>query len=179
MVPVDLTPFETDNGKIRLYYFDINDKSLNKIYSAISDDGINFTQEDGIRFEFNRSIFDPEVIKVENTYYMYVGDNEGMQVLAATSDDGLDFEYQGVVYEGAAIPDVIYENDQFYLYTGGIDIALSEDGLNYEKTNYFFKSNIGEVTADPGVIKIGENNYLMVYKTKTDPIPRKMFEENK
>ncbi|MCL5410908.1 MAG: hypothetical protein M1324_03610 [Patescibacteria group bacterium] len=167
-VAVDPSPYLLDDGKIRLYYFDIS-KTMseglenNAMYSAISTDGINFTEEEGVRFKY-RAIFDPDVIKVGGVWRMYVGTDD-QKVLSATSSDGLTFTYEGVALSDGAIPNVVYENNIYYLFTGtgGISISTSKDGKTFTKTSNRFDS--GGLTADPGVVKLGENNYFMVYKT--------------
>jgi hypothetical protein len=166
-VAVDPAPFLLEDGSIRLYYFDISKTKTeglenNSMYSAISKDGVNFTQEDGIRFKYP-GIFDPCVIKTGDTWRMYVGTDDG-KVLSTISEDGLEFTYEGVALNDGTIPNVIYENDTYYLFTGGIDISTSEDGKTFTKTSSRFDA--GKLTADPGVVKLGPNNYFMVYKTK-------------
>ncbi|MFA7253117.1 MAG: exo-alpha-sialidase [Patescibacteria group bacterium] len=167
----DPAPILLSDGRIRLFYFDIKENrirkqkgpSTNKIYSAISSDGVNFTQEDGVRFEYEM-VFDPDVIKIsDNLWRMYVGDGEGQKVLSATSTDGLTFTYEGIAFSGGAIPNVIFENNRYYLFTVGIEISTSPDGKIFTKAPNRFDS--GKLTADPGVIKIAEGKYLMVYKT--------------
>lgn len=165
-VAVDPAPFVMDDGRIRLYYFDISKTRSegtqnNSIYSAISTDGVNFTEESGVRFTYP-DIYDPDVIKVGNIWRMYVG-TAGQQVLSATSSDGLNFTYEGVALSGGAIPNVILENNLYYLFTGGIEISTSTDGITFTKTTSRFDS--GGLTADPGVAKIGDGEYFMVYKT--------------
>ena len=174
-MPVDPNPYLLSDGRIRLYYFDIGEaRSMmgskpatpptNKIYSAISTDGIHFTAEDGVRFE-QQEIFDPNVIKVGDTWRLYVGTGSN-KVLSATSSDGLTFTYEGVAVDGGAVPDVYYTGEEYILYTAGIDIYTSTDGKTFTSTNNSFRSSAGMVTADPGVIKLSDGTYLMVYKTK-------------
>lgn len=163
---VDPDPYLLPDGRIRLYYFDISKTMTeglekNSIYSAISDDGLNFTEEEGVRFKYP-AIFDPEVIKVGNLWRMYVG-TDGQKVLSATSSDGLTFTYEGVALSGGAIPNVVYENGKYYLFTGGIEISTSSDGKTFTKTSNRFDS--GSLTADPGVVKLSDGSYFMVYKT--------------
>lgn len=165
----------TDDGQIRLYYFDINEMRINKpisgieppqkIYSAISDDGISFTQEDGVRFE-RGGAFDPDVLYADGTWYMYTGDLRGNQVNVATSSDGLTFTYQGVAYKGGAVPDVWHEDGNWYLYTAGINIATSSDGLTFTDSLSRFSDPYFMITADPSVIKLQDSTYLMLYKVK-------------
>lgn len=171
--PADPTPILLADGRVRLFYFDIGESRnptgsghpTNKIYSALSDDGINFTEEDGVRFTYD-GIYDPTVIQnPDGDWRMYVGNQKGDGVLSATSSDGLDFTYEGVAYTGGAIPDVIYENATYYLFTAGIEIATSSDGKTFTKTNSRFEKSGGGLTADPGVTKLSDGTYLMVYKT--------------
>ena len=170
-VPVDPAPFLLDDGRIRLYYYDINegrnsmDPELeNKIYSAISSDGINFVQ-DGVCFS-EKKVFDPDVILVGNIYRMYVGNVEDNLVVSATSSDGLTFTKEGTAYSGGAVPDVFFKNNIYYLYTAGIDISTSTDGASFTKTSSRFESNLNPLTADPSVIEIGDGTFMMFYKTK-------------
>ena len=168
IVPVDPDPFLLPDGRIRIYYFDISvreqkGQTKNKIYSAVSDDGLTFTQEDGVRFE-ESSIYDPDVIKVGDTWHLYVGDPEGQKVISATSTDGLNFEKEGTAYSGSAVPNAFYANNQYYLYTAGIQIATSTDGTNYNKVSQDFRSSNG-LTADPGVVQLNDGTYFMIYKT--------------
>ncbi|MFC1687920.1 hypothetical protein ACFL0L_05105 [Patescibacteria group bacterium] len=167
----------TDDGQIRLYYFDINEMRINKpasgieppqkIYSAISDDGINFTQEVGVRFE-REGAFDPDVLYVDGTWYMYTGDLQGNRVIIATSLDGLIFSYQGTAYEGGAVPDVWHEDGNWYLYTAGINIATGTDGLTFESSGHEFRDPNSRVTADPSVVQLSDGSYLMLYKVQNN-----------
>lgn len=172
-VAVDPAPYLLDDGRIRLYYFDISKTrvegtSNNSIYSAVSSDGVNFTEESGVRFKYP-AIYDPDVIKVGDAWRMYVG-TEDQKVLSATSQDGLTFTYEGVAYSGSSIPNVIYEDGTYYLFTGGIEIATSKDGKTFTKTSSRFDS--GGLTADPGVAKLADGSFFMVYKTKEGAAPK-------
>ncbi|MDP2684636.1 MAG: exo-alpha-sialidase [bacterium] len=165
----------TDDGQIRLYYFDINEPRIskptngiepaNKIYSAISDDGVNFTQESGLRLEY-QGAFDPDVLYADGVWYMYTGDLQGNQVNVATSTDGLIFTHQGTAYQGGAVPDVWHEDEDWYLYTAGINIATGVDGLTFETTGKEFRDPNSKVTADPSVVQLNDGSYLMLYKVQ-------------
>ena len=171
----DPAPFLLDDGRIRIYYFDINEPRLNpgpqgkeppqKIYSLISNDGTNFTQEDGVRFQ-REGGFDPDVEKIGNIYRMYVGDLAGNKVVSATSTDGLTFTEEGVVYEGGAVPDVFYDNGTYYLFTAGIDIATSSDGIQFTRSGHRFSDANYRITADPSVVQLDDGTYLMLYKVQ-------------
>ena len=168
-VPVDPAPFLLEDGGIRLYYFDINEERIshdpsgtNKIYSAISTDGIHFEQDDGVRFS-KKGIFDPDVIEVNEVWRMYVGGIGG--IISAVSSDGLNFVEEGIAFNGGAVPDVFFKDDTYYLYTAGIDISTSSNGATFTKTSYRFESNINMLTADPSVIELNDGTFLMFYKT--------------
>ena len=170
-VPVDPAPFLLDDGRIRLYYFDINEartsndpERLNKIYSAVSTDGLHFIQEDGVRFE-HTNIFDPDVVCVEGVWRLYIGYPPMNQVLSAVSSDGLVFTKEGVAYTGGTVPDVFYKEGTYYLYTTGIDISTSQTGASFTKTPSTFRSQLGRVTADASVIQLNNGMYMMLYKT--------------
>lgn len=170
-VAVDPAPFLLDDGRIRLYYFDISKTMTegtkdNSMYSAVSSDGINFKEESGVRFKYD-SIYDPDVIKVGDSWRMYVGYaaiNNEPKVISATSADGLKFEYEGMALDKNSIPNAVFENNTYYLFTGGINISTSKDGKTFTQTSNRFDP--GKLAADPGVAKIGEGEYFMVYKTK-------------
>lgn len=171
-VPVDPAPILLPDGRIRLYYFDINEgrkstekSQQNKIYSAISNDGIAFVQEDGVRFA-REGIFDPDVEKQGDLFRMYVGDLSGNKVISATSSDGLSFTEEGVVFDGGAVPDVIRKGETYYLFTAGIDISTSSDGKSFVRSGKFFRSKEGSITADPSVVQLSDDTYLMMYKYK-------------
>ena len=171
----DPAPVLLADGRIRLFYFDINESRINKpaigtepvntIYSAISNDGINFTQEAGVRFQ-RQGVFDPDVELVNNTWYMYTGDVESNQVIVATSTDGLTFTEKGVAFSGGAVPDVWYESGTWYLYTAGIGMATSTNGVTFTDARVRFSDPNYQATADPSVVKLANDSYLMLYKVK-------------
>lgn len=86
-VPADLALQITEDNKIRLFYYDINEERIafqtpssmqklptHKTYSALSNYGINFQQEEGIRFEEDRATkkitADPAVIELPDGSYL-------------------------------------------------------------------------------------------------------------
>jgi len=173
-VVADPDPVLLDDGRIRLYYFDINESRLytgeentappQRIYSAISDDGVHFIQENGVRFTRDGA-FDPDVERDGDTWRMYVGTPDGQEVISATSTDGLNFYEEGVAFTGGAVPDVFHASNIWYLFTSGIHIATSEDGKTFTSTKDSFHATGVFVTADPSVIGLATGKYLMIYKT--------------
>jgi predicted GH43/DUF377 family glycosyl hydrolase len=95
---------QLDNGQVRLYYSTPEDKNL---HSAISDDGLNFTEEDGIRLALgvegesdSAAIIHPSIVKLEDdTYKLYYDALNGtgtfpydvQGIMSASSGDGLNF----------------------------------------------------------------------------------------
>ncbi len=172
-VVADPDPVLLADGRIRLYYFDINDNRINgpdatfKIESAISNDGEHFTQEDGIRFERPAAAggVDPDVELIDGTWYLYVGSVGGNTVVGATSKDGMTFTEAGPVYSEGAVPDVVQAGDgQFYLFTAGINYAVSQTPLFFFQPSGSFHSSLGKVTADPSVVQLPDGTYLMLFK---------------
>lgn len=166
-VPVDPDPYLMDDGRIRLYYFNINTpknpSAKFKIYSAISKDGMNFIEEPGVRFA-GEGTLDPDVVKVGDVWRLYTGRIEDSSVVVATSSDGLNFSEEKIAYKGSAVPNVFYKDSVYYLYTAGINIAKSANGVAFTDTGKTFQSGKG-VTADPSVVELGDGSYMMFYKT--------------
>ncbi len=178
---VDPAPFLLEDGRIRIYYLDFsqrpgpNDPTFkSKIYSAISKDGENFTQEDWVRFTHDDT-FDPDVIKVGDEWNMYAGNvlmgTDLNRVILAVSSDGLNFQEEGVAFEGGSVPDVFLKDGTYYLYTAGIDIATSPDGRSFVSTGQSFHTSLGQVTADPSVIELGNGQYMMIFKFSEGGMP--------
>lgn len=172
-VAVDPDPYLLPDGSVRLYFFDINvraqksETAPNSIYSAISTDGVNFVLDEGVRLTA-ANIFDPEVVKTDVGYRLYVGQYEGQSntVIAADSTDGLSFGETTLVYDEGGVPGVIRDGDRYLLYTVGITISSSADGLDFSERVGSFRSDMGMLTADPGVAQIAPGLYGMVYKYK-------------
>lgn len=177
----------TDDGKIRLFYLVFPEKKppldengqpkptgeKTKIKSAISNDGINFKEEKGARYESTDSITDPDVVKIGNKWFMYV--SKGRELLAASSNDGDTFEYEksirtiGSVSKTVSIGGGKYR--QFYCGDGGIDSAVTSDGLNWtDEKGSRLKTEQEEIICDPTPVKVG-NKWLMFFKSA--PMPQR------
>jgi hypothetical protein len=93
---VDPSVVELPDGRLRMYFFGpeaaqgdpTSRSSQHRIYSAVSQDGILFSVEPGIRFE-GAGITDPEVIRTKEEWLMFL--SSGQQTLLARSRDGLAF----------------------------------------------------------------------------------------
>jgi GH43 family beta-xylosidase len=82
----------TFDGRWRMYYVAGRDTIANVIASAISDDGLNFVREEGIRVE---GMVDPAVVKLSNGQYWLFGmvglgkPGSQLEIRSATSADGM------------------------------------------------------------------------------------------
>ena len=163
----------TDSGQLRLYYTIFSGPpvsgqpaaTVNKIDSAISTDGINFTQEPGDRFEYAQ-ITDPDVIKIGATWFMYVA--QGPTLLYATSTAGNgSFSYQGVTRQRGSVSKTVAlgggKYRQFYCLNG-ISSSVTSDGINWTDEGLSLVAPAGKIICDPSPAQIGPNSWLMVYK---------------
>lgn len=180
-----------DDGTIRLFYLTatglpdkkdgiIVDSSANSqatymIKSAISQDGINFIEEAGNRYQsIGVMITDPDVIKISNKWYMYLSVDQ--ESVATISDDGNTFNYiQSIRKVGSVSKTVPIDNGQFrqYFCRDGIFSATSSDGLNWtdDPGIRITQNSSTETICDPSPIKIN-NEWLMFYKV--EPVQNKL-----
>lgn len=164
ITPVDPNVIELPDGSLRMYFYDIAVfQGAHPIYSAVSDDGINFTLEEGVRFSME-NIFDPDVIQLpDGTYRMYLNSED---ILSASSPDGLTFTAdEGVRVEKGAVPGAILMPDgsvRLYACVNGISVFESQDGLTFSSLQE--RVVIGQgIICDPSVTATPAG-YLMVYK---------------
>lgn len=170
-----------DDGSIRLFYLTatgLPDKkngvpvNMNQgtymIKSAHSQDGINFIEEKGIRYQsVGEQITDPDVIKINNKWYMYLA--KGSELIATVSTDGNAFTFlQSIRKDGSVSKTVPLDNNQFrqYFCRNGISSATSVDGLNWtDDPGIRIKQANNETVCDPSPVKI-DNTWLMIYKVE-------------
>jgi hypothetical protein len=170
-----------DNGSIRLFYLvatGLPDKkngqpiNLNQgtfmIKSALSQDGVNFTEEEGIRYQsIGEQITDPDVIKINNKWYMYLA--KGPELIVTVSSDGNTFKFlQSIRQNGSVSKTVPVDNNQFrqYFCRDGISSATSADGLNWtDDPGTRIKWDPSEIICDPSPVKI-DSGWLMIYKVE-------------
>jgi len=168
--PFDPTLAVTDNGRIRIFFSDglamILDTSINT-YSAISDNGINYTLEPGIRFTLpDRPVIDPAVIKFRGLWHLvnpFTNQTSG-GAFHNISNDGLNFT------RVADIPSdnshswignyMIRDTNELRFYGSGMGIwyAYSSNGGTW--STYFTTNVMG---GDPSVLKLSVDDYLMIY----------------
>ena len=169
------------NGKVRLYY--CNNKG---ILSAISDDGLTFEKEQGVRIApgtgFESIVCDPTIVNLPDgkmrMYYKGANSQAGgpgqsiHKIYSAVSSDGLTFQKEGLRIDSetsgdngwASVPDAITLPDgrvRIYYVTAaemqhGIGSSISSDGLNFVKEPGLRVENL----VDPALVKVGDK-YLL------------------
>ena len=126
---------------INEYYFK---KSSNLGWEKYSSSQILGNNETG-------TLFDPNVIKINNTYMMYVSSRKEKSIMLSTSLDGINWTKLKVVLKPNKInkweeninrASILYYNNKYYMYYTGqtskeskIGLAISDDGINFTKYN--------------------------------------------
>ena len=164
-VIADPSAVELSDGRIRLYIF----AEGQGVRSAISNDGINFTDEPGIRVK-EGDAGQPRVLLTEDGRYRLFT-TRGKEIVSYLSDDGLDFSYEKKIIEASQLgltslssPAIIkLPNSGYRMYVsdlptpggdvGGYKIvsAYSDDMLNWPP--------------DPG-IRIGKGSEYLDYSAE-------------
>jgi hypothetical protein len=187
--PFDPTLVITDNGLIRMYFSSSRTGTLMSLdstvhcYSAISNDGINYTWEPGVRVAIKDSInIDPAVIKIgslwhytcprgipQNGAHHYIS-NDGL-AWTRTTTIASDINHN---FTGNLMSELPGGGTGYKFYgtpspqTGSIWYKTTNDGIGW---NPAFTNCIGPITtngvqADPAVLKISAGNYMMIYVSK-------------
>gem|GEM_PF-1323176 len=142
----DAEVIRLEEGKYRMYYSPEPEVSgfEGQVYSAISDDGVNWVQEEGVRMKW--ATF-PSVIAVPTGYRMYY-QNRGV-IRSAISRDGITWNEEpgirvdtindaGLKLDNVASPTVVRIDDEYLMvYRGTINQRYSADVPN-ENTQLFF-----------------------------------------
>ncbi|GEM_PF-677677 len=148
------------DGNYRLYYM-----YKGAIYSAISSHGIDFTKEEGTRFqEMGRFWTDPDVCKMGDVWRMFVW-REG-ETISTVSNDGLSFKREYALL-GVGIQCTIPIGGGYRMYypkNEGIFTAFSKDGVGWVEEGLRL-----EGAWDPAVIRMQDGTYKMFYKIWIPP----------
>ena len=169
------------DGKVRLYYC-----NSEGILSAISNDGLTFVKEPGVRISpgtgFEFQVCDPTIVdlpdgKIRMYYKGANSQNPGPgqaihKIYSAISSDGLAFQKEGLRIDSetsgdngwASVPDAIVLPDgrvRIYYVTAsdmqhGIGSAISSDGLNFVKEPGIRVPNL----VDPALVRIADRYVL-------------------
>ena len=154
--PVDPDIVLLQDGRYRLFYM-----YAGGIYSAISNYGINFVKEDGVRYQQEGMVYDPDVVKMGDVWRMFV--SLDIRNLSTVSSDGLSFSRENELpFDGSVSCTIPVENGyrMYYIKQGGIYSSFSSDGRNW-----VFEGLRLDNAADPTVIRLSDGIYKMFYKT--------------
>jgi hypothetical protein len=169
---VDPDVIKLDDGRYRLFYYKgyfvtppPPNYTTHEIYSAVSNDGVNFAVE-GKVFESD-NITDPTVIKLNDGTYLMACVRGSLDIFAK-SLDGKNFQATGVTIQNGGIPELVKLDDGsirlFYNGPGGIISSRSTDGgLTWTKENGARLSFSGGI-ADPSVIKRADGKWYLFVK---------------
>ena len=180
--PYDPTLTLLSDGQIRLYFtsFSMAEKGqLSNIYSAISDDGLNFVFEEGARFDLSdAAAYDSAVGYWNGLWHLITPKNEDGptgEAYHATSTDGLEFETLAPIDLSEDINwtgNFYAKNDAIFFY--GTPGRLSDGSVN----NWFTFSTDGETWSAPESLDINfgdpalvciENNSCLVIGVDVQP----------
>jgi hypothetical protein len=170
---------------IRLYYYGVSTLGGDPaaaagphiIYSATSNDGINFQEEPSTRFSYDSGnqfgITDPDVVHLnDGSWLMFL--SLGTQLLKATSpvSAGTFIYDKSFNWNNGGVPGSYNFNGSvrtFVSYQGGIHGAVYDQvngTLKY--TGIALKTPSSGIIADPSVIGI-DNQFFMIYKYAQSP----------
>ena len=165
--PCDPMLVVLEDGRFRLYFTcSPRPGERARTLSAISEDGYRFRVEPGDRFaDPKKDVLDPAVVFFKGKWHYYAPiPGERGRAYHAVSDDGLSFqrlpdvEVEGMDFLGCAVVDG--EVLRFYgTGPGGVRSATSDDGERWTVE----RGVRVEGGADPGVAKLPDGRWLMVY----------------
>ena len=169
------------DGRVRLYYC-----NSEGILSAISNDGLTFAKEQGVRISpgtgFELQVCDPTIVDIPEgkmrMYYKGANSQAGEpgqsvhKIYSAVSSDGLAFQKEGLRIDSetsgdndwASVPDAITLPGglvRIYYVTAaemqhGIGSAISSDGLDFVKEPGIRVPNL----VDPALVRIADKYVL-------------------
>lgn len=181
--PFDPTLALTEDGRIRIFFSSGPSVSIMldsniATYSAITTDGVNYTFESGSRFSVSgKAVIDPAALRIGKKWY-YTAPKGAPQEGAyhATSDDGVVFTRRGDIpsdsthqWTGNLVE---YSSGMRFYGAGGTGLwwSYSADGTSWTKPTSLTVSSSGGAAmppfvrgGDPAVLKIADNNYLLMY----------------
>lgn len=169
------------DGRYRLYsYISEPDENINStgdhvIRSAISVDGLNFTDE-GVVLTY-AGLVDPDVFWNGSEWVMFVTSiSDENKLIVATSDDGLSFEYKS----DSPLDSLYIPAQPFLLSDGQLRVFAfesigsqnflsftSQDGFTWTKEDGVrLTAPSGKRITDPQVVQLSDGSWKMVFKTE-------------
>lgn len=161
----DPTIVHLADGRLRLYFTSNPEQEQTAIYSAISDDGLLFTFEPGLRFGVEgEGVVDCAVTKLADAWHLFapIGGQRG-RAYHAVSKDGLNFERKedvSVPGRGTWIGNVVALAQGMKFYGSGPEgvwAATSADGSIWQKDN-----GARAEGGDPAVWQWKDGNFVMI-----------------
>lgn len=185
--------FQLKNGKYRIIYEGSkNQQSIRKLYSTVSDDGLKWTKEDGVRLEDStveskkginqETIFTsvPDIVRLDNdclrVYYTVIDESR----IAESCDEGLSWQKIGKIMfdnypEVVQDPDIVrLDNGKYKLFFSTQDFertrqwilsANSDNGINFkiDSGERINPSSGSKRAVDPDIIKLADGTYRMYF----------------
>ena len=156
--PVDPTVVSLKNGKFRLYFTTVDKKERTFIASAISDDGVNFSLEEGKRFRDKKlNLKDSAVVFYKGLWHIispsHKSDGQGFY---GVSKDGINFERKNNVKvntRGDWLGNLTIIDEKVFFFGTGF-LASTLDFINWK-----LESNLS--AADPAVILYDNKGFLV------------------
>ncbi|MBI5002864.1 exo-alpha-sialidase [Candidatus Woesearchaeota archaeon] len=161
--PYDPTLTTTEDGMYRLFFTThVLGLDVQFYYgSALSEDGIHYTFEEGQRFVYgNESVVGSSVVRVEDKWYMLAPlAKQNGKAMDAVSTDGLTFEASSS------------NRDEHFAWVG--NMVNVEGTISFYGNGYFSSTEDGEdwtalqalpiKTGDPGITYTSSGTYFIIY----------------
>ena len=170
-VVVDPSLVKQPDGSLRLYYFDFPTNPVPgqtgpyEMHTALTTNGIDFTYE-GLAFTFDTLITDPEVVLLEDTWYMYMMAHDLESIQVTTSQDPTKFE--GAETVGVfGIPGAMVIQNQIHLFScgqGGLEEYTSSNGVDFTLKQEKIAPMPPGVQCDPSPEPLADGGYGLVFK---------------
>jgi hypothetical protein len=173
---VDPSIVPLSEGNYRLYYMADTGNFTLRIFSATSDNGLDFTVDSGERLAPSELIFDPMVLETESGWLLIAGPNGQY---SATSPDGIffteptPFEVEGRrfhAWAGVELPQGGYRLYGYFIDDGGLTSVSSPDGESWTDDGGERLTDDGAnpsleagFATDVGVAVLPDGTYLMAY----------------
>jgi hypothetical protein len=184
----DTTTHILSDGTFRSYFqSEFPGDGRNKIRSALSCDGLNFTIEDGIRVDgINNSgmAVAPSILVIGDEVHMYAIDpqvgSEGNKNAHFVSSDGLDFTEQARPEVDMILANAAWVNGEatyygFHVAPGddafhsSLYFSKTTDGMTFDEEQLFMAVDTGSDSLDyfmlkePAVIQRSDGDYMLFY----------------
>lgn len=168
--PFDPTLALAEDGRLRLYFTSNRqgEKEI-AIYSAISDDGLNYVFEEGSRMDVDGvSNFDSAALLVNDVWHLMTpAENTLGSAYHATSSDGTTFTDAALVGAGENTlnwtGNLLHDGNGLRFYGAsrqGLWWSESVDGTTWSSPTYLVVSERGG--GDPGVVRTSDGRYIMI-----------------